>query len=148
MSPLAEHRDIALDIGEMEELPVYGDPQYLIQMISNLVENAIKYSQPGGHVEIATRRIDTPDKPAAALCVSDTGPGIPADHLPHLFERFYRVDSSRSRDPLEDSSSPTGTGLGLSIVAWIVRSLGGTIEVSSEVGKGTTFEVRLPLRQS
>ncbi len=146
MSPLAEHREIGLDIGEMEELPIYGDRQYLIQMISNLIENAIKYSQPGGRVEIETARIDDPQGPQAAIRVSDTGPGIPVDHLPHLFERFYRVDASRSRDPMEDSSSPTGTGLGLSIVAWIVKSHDGTISVSSEVAKGTVFEVRLPLR--
>ncbi len=146
MSTLAEHREIGLDVGDLEELPVHGDPQYLIQMISNLIENAIKYSQPAGRVEIETARCDSSDQPMAVVRVSDTGPGIPADHLPHLFERFYRVDASRERDPLEDLSSPTGTGLGLSIVAWIVRSHGGTIDVASEVGKGTTFEVKLPLR--
>ncbi len=148
MSPLAEHRDIRLDLGEMEELPVHGDSQYLIQMISNLIENAVKYSQPGGRVEIETGRMDSAGTPMGVVRVSDTGPGIPADHLPHLFERFYRVDASRSRDALEDLSSPTGTGLGLSIVAWIVRSHEGTIDVASEVGKGTTFEVRLPLRKA
>ncbi len=148
MSTLAEHREIGLDLGDMEELPVHGDSQYLIQMISNLIENAVKYSQPGGRVEIETGRVDSAEKPMGVVRVSDTGPGIPADHLPHLFERFYRVDASRSRDPLEDLSSPTGTGLGLSIVAWIVNSHGGTIDVTSEVGQGTTFEVRLPLRNS
>jgi signal transduction histidine kinase len=114
-------------------------------MISNLVENAIKYSQVGGHVSLDTRFDGSSDPAAAVLRVSDTGPGIPADHLPHLFERFYRVDSSRSRDVQEDSDSPTGTGLGLSIVSWIVKGHGGTIDVQSELGKGTTFEVRLPV---
>jgi signal transduction histidine kinase len=82
------------------------------------------------------------------LRVADTGPGIPPEHLPHLFERFYRVDRSRSRDAQEDANSPTGTGLGLSIVSWIVASHGGHIEANSEVGRGSTFEVRLPIAQT
>lgn len=145
MLPLAQRRNIVLDIGEMPDLPVYGDPQYLIQMISNLVENAIKYTGSSGTIMLDTESDTSGAAAWAVLRVSDTGPGIPAEHLPHLFERFYRVDSSRSRDPQEESDSPTGTGLGLSIVAWIVRSHGGTITVESEVGRGTIFVVHLPL---
>ncbi len=148
MQPLAERREIAMDIGEMQELPIRGDRQYLIQMISNLIENAVKYSQPHGHVRIETEAVTSGDSPLALLRVSDTGPGIPAEHIPHLLERFYRVDSSRSRDPLEDSSSPTGTGLGLSIVAWIVEGHKGHITIKSEPGQGTEFEVTFPLLDS
>ena len=145
MQPLAERRDISLDVGEMPELPVNGDRQYLIQMISNLIENAIKYGQPGGNVSVETEALTSAEPPAAVLKVSDTGPGIPPEHIPHLFERFYRIDASRERDSQEDTDSPTGMGLGLSIVAWILRGHNGHIAVDSEPGKGTTFEVTLPL---
>jgi signal transduction histidine kinase len=145
MQPLAERRSISLNVGEMPELPVNGDRQYLVQMISNLIENAIKYGQPGGTVSVETDAVTSAQPPAAVLKVSDTGPGISPEHLTHLFERFYRVDASRERDPQEESDSPTGTGLGLSIVSWIVRGHGGRIAVDSEPGHGTTFEVALPL---
>ncbi len=145
MQPLAERRDIALNVGDMPELPVQGDRQYLVQMVSNLIENAIKYSNPGGMVSVETEKANSVPSPSAVVKVSDTGPGIPAEHLPHLFERFYRVDASREHDAQEDSDSPTGTGLGLSIVSWIVRGHKGHISVDSEPGKGTTFEVTLPL---
>ncbi len=145
MSALAERRQISLDIGEMPELPVRGDRQYLIQMISNLIENGIKYSSPGQRVRIETGQSRDGQQPVASLCVSDTGPGIPSDHLPRLFDRFYRVDQSRSRVAEEDVNSPTGTGLGLSIVAWIVQVHGGKIRVESRLNEGTAFVVTLPL---
>jgi heavy metal sensor kinase len=143
MSGLAEREEISLDVGEMLELRVRGDQQYLVQMISNLIENAIKYTPRGGRVRIETSLGGEPR--SAVLRVSDTGPGIPAEHLPHLFERFYRVDASRARDSEDDLGSPTGTGLGLSIVSWIVRSHGGQVGVLSTPGQGATFEVSLPL---
>ena len=145
MVPLAERRQIALDLGDLPELKVRGDRQYLVQMISNLIENAIKYCPPGGQVRIQTSNALSDDHLVALLRVSDTGPGIPANHVPHLFERFYRVDASRTRDVLEDSTSPTGTGLGLSIVSWIVESHAGHIAVDTEPGEGSAFEVTLPL---
>ena len=126
MSPLAERRQIPLELGDLPELPIRGDRQYLIQMISNLIENAIKYSAAGQAVRIETASREMGDKPVALLRVSDAGPGIPPEHLPHLFERFYRVDPSRTPDIQDDaSSSPAGMGLGLSIVTWIVQSHGG-----------------------
>jgi heavy metal sensor kinase len=145
MLPLADHQGVKLDIGDLQELPVRGDRQYLVQMISNLIENAIKYSQAGGHVRLETEPLEAVAARLAVVRVSDSGPGIPPDDLPRVFERFYRVDPARSREAQEDSSSPTGTGLGLSIVAWIVRAHHGDIKVSSELGSGTTFAVSLPL---
>ncbi len=136
MQPLAERRQISLDVGELPEMTVRGDRQYLIQMISNLVENAIKYSQPGGHVRIETGLTTAGNERKALLRVSDTGPGIPPENVPHLFERFYRVDAARARDLEEDTDSPTGTGLGLSIVSWIVESHGGQIRVQQRDRKG------------
>lgn len=145
MSAVADHGHISLELGELPELRLRGDRQYLVQMISNLIENAVKYTPPDGCVRIETELGVHNGGPAAILRVSDTGPGIPPEHVPHLFERFYRVDSARSRDPLEESGSPTGTGLGLSIVAWIVESHGGRIQVDSKPGTGSSFEVALPL---
>jgi heavy metal sensor kinase len=147
MSPLAEHQNVKLEMGEMPELYVRGDRQHLIQMVSNLIENGIKYSGAGRVVKIETDSRRGGKRPLAILRVSDTGPGIPPDHLPKLFDRFYRVDAARARDTDEDTSSPTGSGLGLSIVASIVQMHGGEIHVNSEVGKGSTFEVTLPLQK-
>jgi signal transduction histidine kinase len=77
--------------------------------------------------------------------VADTGPGIPPEHLPHLFDRFYRVDQARTQG--DDSTTPSGSGLGLSIVAWIVQAHGGKIHVESQVNSGTRFIVTLPLEE-
>ena len=80
--------------------------------------------------------------------VTDTGPGISAEHIEHLFDRFYRVDKSRTRDEEDSEPSPTGNGLGLAIVDSIARLHDGKIKVSSEIGKGTTFEITLPVNVS
>jgi heavy metal sensor kinase len=140
MTTLAERQQITLETAELPELIVNGDRQYLIQMISNLIENAIKYSGSGQTVRIET---SSDQIGYAALRVTDTGPGILAEHLPHLFDRFYRVDQARTQD--DDASVPTGSGLGLSIVAWIVEAHSGKINVESQVNSGTTFELILPL---
>ncbi|HWE50896.1 MAG TPA: heavy metal sensor histidine kinase [Bryobacteraceae bacterium] len=106
------------------------------RMLSNLLSNAIKFTRPGGSVEvILDRRGDD-----AEITVKDTGEGIPPEHLPHIFDRFYRV-----RGAGEQASPEKGLGLGLSFVAWIVRAHGGTIDVQSEPRKGTAFRVSLPL---
>jgi two-component system phosphate regulon sensor histidine kinase PhoR len=101
----------------------------------NLVANAVQYTPSGGRVTLSLRLVGE----WTHISVTDTGPGIPAEEIPHLFERFYRVDRSRAR------KSRTGAGLGLSIAYWIAHSHGGRIEVASEMGKGTTFSVWLPL---
>ena len=147
ISPLAERQKVILEISEMPEMIIRGDRQYLIQMISNLIEHGLKYSGAGQKVLIETGLKHINDQNFAVLRVSDTGPGIAADHLPHIFDRFYRIDAARSRDTDEDSNSPTGSGLGLSIVAWIVRVLNGEIHVTSRVNEGSIFEVTLPLKE-
>jgi two-component system phosphate regulon sensor histidine kinase PhoR len=111
-----------------------GDPVAVEQVIENLVDNAIKYGKDGGgQVRVVGRRRAN----RVLLEVTDDGPGIDAEHLPRLFERFYRVDAGRSRER-------GGTGLGLAIVKHLVESMGGAVEVDSEVGRGTTFRVEWP----
>jgi heavy metal sensor kinase len=107
------------------------------RMLSNLLSNAIKFTPAGGEVRVVVDRRDD----MADIRVEDTGKGIPPEHVPHIFDRFYRV-----RGPEEQASPEKGLGLGLSFVAWIVRAHGGTVDVQSTPGKGTTFIVHLPLR--
>ncbi len=109
------------------------------RMLSNLLSNAVKFTPAGGQVRVSIDRQDD----MAEIRVEDTGEGIPAEHLPHIFDRFYRV-----RGPGEQASPEKGLGLGLSFVSWIVRAHAGTVDVQSEPGKGTTFIVRLPLSGS
>ncbi|MGD1069304.1 MAG: ATP-binding protein [Bryobacteraceae bacterium] len=106
------------------------------RMLSNLLSNAIKFTPPGGSIKVVVDRAGE----EAEIRVEDTGQGIPPEHLPLIFDRFYRV-----RGPHEPVSPEKGLGLGLSFVAWIVRAHGGAIDVQSEPGKGTTFRIRLPL---
>lgn len=113
---------------------VLADPLKLTQVLENLLNNALKYTPPGSAVEVVLHR----EGEELRLCVKDNGPGIPADDLPHLFERFYRVDKGRSRET-------GGTGLGLSIVKHIAQLHGGRAWVESELGKGASFWVALPL---
>lgn len=147
--PLAQQSQVAVSTGKLPELLVSGDPHYLSQMLTNLVENAIKYTSGIGqriHVELACEHGKW-----GVLRVQDDGPGIAEDHLPYLFDRFYRVDKARTRnqkgasDVVLGREEPGGTGLGLSIVQWIVQAHGGEIRVESKIGAGTVFEVRLPL---
>jgi two-component system phosphate regulon sensor histidine kinase PhoR len=116
-----------------EASAVEGDARALEHVLSNLVDNAVKYCPPGSKVLVSAEV----DGDRIKLVVSDTGPGIPAEHLPRVFERFYRVDAGRSREL-------GGTGLGLSIVKHMVEAMRGKVSVESEVGKGATFTVSLP----
>ncbi len=113
---------------------VVTDAERLRRIIENLVDNAIKYTPPGGRVEVSTA--PAPEG-GAVLEVRDNGPGIAAEHLPRVFERFYRVDKARSRDL-------GGTGLGLAIVKHLAEGMGAAVSVSSELGKGACFTVTLP----
>jgi heavy metal sensor kinase len=127
---------VQIHIDEIDELKVQGDRDRLKQVLINLVTNAIKYTPVGGRVGLRL----VPAGDMAQLIISDTGPGIPSNDLPHIFERFYRGDKARTRS-LDGSSY----GLGLSIVFWIIKNHGGDIEVKSIEGQGTTFIVSLPI---
>jgi two-component system phosphate regulon sensor histidine kinase PhoR len=129
----AAAKNLSLQIDAPASQPALGDRPQLIQVAVNLLQNAIRYTNMGG----AKVRVYE-DGHEAVLEVSDTGIGIGREHLPRIFERFYRVDAARSRET-------GGTGLGLAIVRHITEGLGGRVEVESELGKGSTFRVRLPL---
>ena len=132
LRPLAEERQIKLG-SEITPVPFVGDRERLGQVMMNLLSNAIRYNQEGGRVDVRVERINGD----AVVTVSDTGIGIPASDLPHIFERFFRVDRTRSR-------ADGGSGLGLSICQSVVAAHGGQITARSEPQCGTTVEVRLP----
>ncbi len=125
---------LTLQITEIDQISVIGDRDRLKQVLFNLVGNAVQYTPAGGTVSIKLDWVSD----QARIIVSDSGTGIPSKDLPHIFERFYRGEKSRTR------SQGSGFGLGLSIAYWIVRNHGGTIDVSSIEGQGTTFCVWLP----
>ncbi len=149
LAPLAARHEIQLEAGELPEVVISGDRQSLIQMLTNLVENAIKYTAQNGPGKTRQVVVETGSDPARTVGwvrVTDTGPGIPREHLDHLFDRFYRVDKSRARDgSSRDDASPAGSGLGLAIVEGIAKLHGGTIDVESEPGEGSVFEITFPL---
>ncbi len=126
---------MSITITEIDQIQVTGDRDRLKQVLLNIAGNAVQYTPSGGYVTFSLRKVAE----RAQVVISDTGPGIPAVDLPHIFERFYRSEKSRKR------SFNGGFGLGLSIAFWIIRNHGGTIEVSSIEGKGSTFTVWLPL---
>ncbi len=131
---LATERGISLELGKQESAVVLGDEARLIQVILNLIDNAIAYTDPGGKVQLS---VEVNHK-NAYLAISDTGIGIEPEHLEHIFKRFYRTDPARSH-------AAGGSGLGLAIVDWVVHAHGGTVSVESRVGQGSTFRVILPL---
>jgi two-component system phosphate regulon sensor histidine kinase PhoR len=130
----AAEKNIAVDVHGDCDPVIMANPDWLKQILINLLDNSIKYTQPFGKVAITCLQEDE----QAILLVEDTGIGIPATDVPLIFDRFYRVDRARSR-------TSGGTGLGLSIVKFIVEMHGGTIEVKSSLNIGTTFTIRLPL---
>ena len=134
---LGESKDIgiALRLDVFEEIRIRGDELRLRQMFLNLISNGIKYTPPGGRLEIALG-IEGED---AVVTISDTGIGIPEEDLPHIFDRFYRVDKARNREA-------GGTGLGLAIVKWVAEAHEGKIAVRSAPGKGSAFTVYLPVK--
>ena len=131
----AQRNGITLEIQSTALPPVTGDGDRLAQVFINLVDNALKFTPFGGTVRVKAASLGD----AVEISVSDSGVGIPAEALPHIFERFYQVDSSRAR------GAHDGAGLGLAIVAEIIKAHGGTINVRSLPGQGTIFTVRLPL---
>lgn len=136
MLPLAAQNNVELyfaaNVLPHHEVEVFGDKERIKQVMVNLIDNAIKYSNPGGKIKVELRDSD-PDERSCLVRVSDSGIGIAQEHLPRLFERFYRVDRDRSR------SAPGGTGLGLAICKHIIEAHQSRIDVISEPGVGSTF---------
>ena len=132
--PMASERGIELELVSAPAVTLRADEDLLLQLLLNLLDNAIKYTPASGHVNagwnVRAGQVE--------LWVRDTGIGIASEHLPHLFDRFYRVDKARSR-------AEGGSGLGLSISHWIAEAHGGSISVESAPGQGSTFTIRLPI---
>ena len=133
LKPPAENKNVEL-ASQLSDLIATADVNRLEQVLANLVDNAIKYGRAQGHVTVGGKKLDDGK---LEIFVQDDGPGIPAESLDRVFERFYRVDKARSRDQ-------GGTGLGLSIVKHIVQAHGGEVWLKSELGKGATFFFTLP----
>jgi signal transduction histidine kinase len=123
-----------LEVGHLEPAVVHGDPDRLKQLILILLDNAIKYTPPSGQVTASLHR----NGQSVEVAVRDTGIGIPKEALPRVFDRFYRADPARTRDP-------GGTGLGLSIARWIAEQHSGAVTIKSSPGQGTTATAHLPL---
>lgn len=138
---LADAGKVRMEADLSTECIVSGDFQALRRLFLILVDNAIKYTPPGGEVRVHIKVEHNPPSPAAVIAVRDTGIGISAEDLPHIFERFYRTAKDRSR-------KTGGAGLGLSIARWIAAKHGGEISVESVVGAGSVFRMKLPLTAS
>jgi len=137
LMPQADARQIGLSVDVPAALPpIVGDAQHLHQVMLNLVGNAVKYCRPGDEVTVTARG----EENRLIVSVTDSGPGIPAEALPHIFERFYRVPEAEGQTP--------GTGLGLTITRQIIEAHAGEIRVSSEEGEGATFTFTLPLNRT
>lgn len=132
-APRARERAIQLEVMLGHTNAVRGDATWLTQLLLNLLDNALRHTPPGGRVTLTLE----PVPGGALLKVADSGDGISPEHLPHLFERFYRADQART-------GLAGGAGLGLAICDWVARAHGGRLEVESAVGKGTVFSLRLP----
>jgi signal transduction histidine kinase len=130
---VAEAKPLSLQMTVNENIPVLGDATRLRQAIANLLDNAIKYTPPGGQVSVAA----LVDGEEAVVRVSDTGPGVPASEQPRVWERLYRGDASRSE---------RGLGLGLSLVRVIAEAHGGRVTLANGLESGAVFELRLPVR--
>jgi signal transduction histidine kinase len=135
----AEEKGVTLAASLDPESVISADRTQIERLLSNLLSNAIKYTPAGGSVRVDVRRAEPPGW--VEMIVSDTGVGIPAENLPHIFDRFYRVRSAQA-------NVVPGLGLGLSFVAWIVEAHGGRIDVASSEGEGSRFTVLLPLYEA
>jgi two-component system phosphate regulon sensor histidine kinase PhoR len=133
MEPRLREHSLEASVSDRGVVAAWADRRAVDQVLSNLLDNALKYTDPGGRINVALEA--QPD--VVRVSVSDTGIGIPAEHRPRIFERFYRVDTTRSR-------ALGGTGLGLSIVRHLVQAMDGEVYVESEPGQGSAFHFTLP----
>ena len=144
MSGLVQDAEAVLEIGETTTAEVFADTDSIVQVLSNLIENGIKYGQARNEthcrVVVSAREVSDPVD-AVEFSVRDFGQGIASEHLSRIFERFYRVDKARSRES-------GGTGLGLAIAQHVVQTQGGTIRAESELNSGSTFIFTLPKAQN
>jgi two-component system phosphate regulon sensor histidine kinase PhoR len=143
LQPIASDAGTAIEFqGMAEPAVIRGDRDEIVQVFQNLVQNAIKYGKPGGHIAVrVTREAAAGGRPARFVAsVTDDGPGIAPQHLPRLTERFYRVSVAASREK-------GGTGLGLAIVKHILNRHRGELAITSKVGQGSTFAVMLPVAE-
>lgn len=138
MRPLADAKSIRVAEAIPGGLVIQGQMDLLIRLFLNLLDNAVKYTPANGQVTVQAQK----QPQGVQIAIRDTGPGIAADHLPRLFDRFYRVEDDRTRQWRDNGQG--GAGLGLAIAHEIVRAHGGTLSAQSEVGQGTTFFVQLP----
>ncbi len=135
MRPLAEAKTLKMRLAHIEPLRIFADPQQVRDLLIHIIKNAVRFTPQGGSITLTVQRVDQ----MARIEVTDTGIGIAQEHLPRVFDRFYQIDTSRAQDGTE------GFGLGLSLARLIAEAHGGSIEVRSQVGTGTTFSVHLPL---
>jgi heavy metal sensor kinase len=131
--PAASEKAISLNVRSNSDIRLKADQDLILQLMLNLLDNSVKYTPSGGAIEVSLRA----EGAQAEVTVSDTGPGIPPEHLPHIFDRFYRVDKARTR-------AEGGAGLGLSISRWIAEAHGGMLRVESAPGRGSKFTLSLP----
>jgi signal transduction histidine kinase len=157
--PLSKNAGVRLETGALPEILIRGDRILIGQLVANLVENAIKYtSGVGSRVKVTVGERREGNREWAWVCVEDDGPGIAPEDGPRVFERFYRVDRARTdpgslaqtslREQSGRAGEARGSGLGLPIARWIAQAHGGEIELTSTVGQGSSFEIRLPLDET
>jgi two-component system phosphate regulon sensor histidine kinase PhoR len=135
-SEATKNKELRIEIADSPDAMVLADREAIHQVFANLIDNALKYAPQSSKIEIGAKQLEG----ELEFYVRDFGPGIPSEHLPRLFERFYRMDKARSREA-------GGTGLGLAIVKHIVLNHGGRAGVNSELGHGSVFWFRLPLAE-
>jgi len=133
MKLFGENKGVEVVVRDLEDIRIVGDELKLRRMITNVVENGIKYGHPGGHVTVSSHK----QNGFACINVEDDGPGISPEDIKYIFDRFYRADRSRKRE--------SGSGLGLSISKWIAEAHQGTIEVESRPAAGSLFTIKLPM---